>query len=217
MRLPANNRLGLWIAAAVALTCLPEAQAQYYYNGYDGGYHASTAAEGYARGMAEAIRAQGAKNLLDAKASKEYEDARDKYIDNRLKATQAYWDRKKIYDKEMAEQRYAEAQVRREHRERQVLKPLSPEDYNPTTGAIDWPMICKSDKYAEYRDPLTKLFGTRAQYGELSTDDYLQAKQLIKDFRAAITADKELYPKEAVSQSLRFLLNLNRELESNFS
>lgn len=206
------------LVALVGLGLPPSLQAQYpYYDGYDGGYHASTAAEGYARGMSEAIRAQGDKNLRDAQAADIGEDARSKYIDNRLKATEAYWERKKIYDQNMAEQRYAEAQVRREHRARNMLGPITNSDLDPTTGEVHWPMICRDDQYAEYREPLTQLFEKRGAQGELSTAEYMQAKQLIDDFHSAIHANKDTYPKKPLSQSLRFLLKLNRELESSFS
>ena len=167
--------------------------------------------------MGDAIRSQGMKNLADSRAAINLTEARDRQIDNQLKATEAYWEKKKIYDKNMAEKRYKQAQLRKEHRARRVLKPITPQELDPTSGRVAWPMICRGDQYADYREQLDKLFQKRGLYGALESDDYLQAKQLIKDFRAAVTANKAGYPKEALSQSLRFLLKLNRELDANFT
>lgn len=168
------------------------------------------------RGMGDAVRSQGMKNVADSQAAINLTEAQDRAIDNDLKATNAYWDKKKIYEQNTAEKRYKEAQVRQEHRSRRMLKQITPQELDPTSGQLSWPMICREEQYTEYRDPLAKLFQKRGMYGVLESDDYLQAKQLIKDFRAAITANKAAYPSEARSQSLRFLLKLNRELDANF-
>lgn len=205
----------LLLAAAACLLAQAPAMAQYYYNGYGGGYHASTAGESYARGMADAVRSQGMKNLADSRAAINVEQARSANIDNQLKATEAYWERKKIYDKNMAEKRYADAKVRAEHRERNMLSDLSPDDLDPTTGAVAWPALCKQDRYDKYRTTLDALFAKQGADGALSSDDYLTAKQTIKDFRAAITADRGEFPDNIISPSLRFLLKLDRELDAN--
>lgn len=218
---PAATALLGFAATALLGFAATSASAQAYYRGgypgygYGGGYHASTAAEGYARGMAEAVRAQGEKNLNDSRAAINREDARSKYLDNRVKAAETYWERRKVYDKEMAEQRYQEGQRRLDQRNRVMLKELSPDQFNLTTGAVAWPGLLKDPSYNDFRKPLDELFAKRAQYGALTSDEYLQAKELVRTWRGAVTARKASYPEAALRNALRFLLKLNRELDNN--
>lgn len=184
---------------------------------YWGGHYSSTPVEGAQRGMADVIRSQGMNNLANSEAAINLGQARSQNIDNQVKATNAYWEKKNIYEQNMAPRRYEEHQEYQKHRARVQLKPITNKDLDPTTGAIAWQPIHKEARYSEFRDPLDELFARRAQYGELSSDDYLQAKQLIKDFRMAITANKSVYPEAPLRSSLRFLLKLDRELDANFS
>ena len=59
-------------------------------------HHASTAAEGAARGMADVVRSAGAANLMNSEAAINIEDARSKYIDNRMQATNTYFQMKTV-------------------------------------------------------------------------------------------------------------------------
>jgi hypothetical protein len=214
-------RLPLLRAAALALLmgCAPWVSGQAFFDGYGGGYHASTAAEGAARGMADVTRSQGMRNLADSQAAINLTDARSAQIDNQIKSTNAYWERKNIYEENMAPRRYKQEQKRAKHRSRVMLQPLSASQFNPTTGAINWPPLLKQDQYSEYWEPLGKLFETRSQSGELSSNDYLEAKKLIREFRMTVTQDMSGNPDAAapLRSSLRMLLELNRELDSNFS
>ncbi|MEN1679271.1 MAG: hypothetical protein AAGJ46_06730 [Planctomycetota bacterium] len=199
-----------------ALAAMPAAApGQYYFDGYRGGYHASTAAEGYSRGVADVVRSQGAKNLMDSRAAINIEDARSKYLDNRVKAAETYWERRRIYKEARAEEQYAKSQQRQAQRSRVMLRQLAPQDLDPTTGSVAWPVLLKDAAFAKYRESLDGLFAKRAEYGELASADYLEAKTLIRDWRAAVTAAKSQYPEQAVRDALRFLLKLNRELDNN--
>ena len=55
-------------------------------------YHASTAEEGIQRGYADVVRSQGMANLLNSQAATQYEEARKSYIENRMQATQTYFE-----------------------------------------------------------------------------------------------------------------------------
>lgn len=208
-----STRFLLALSAVGAMAAA--APGQYYYNGYRGGYHASTAAEGYSRGVADVVRSQGAKNLMDSRAAINLEDARSKYLDNRVKAAETYWERRRIYQEARAEEQYAKSQQRQAQRSRAMLRQLGPQDLNTTTGDVAWPVLLGDPAFDEYREPLEELFAKRAEYGELSSQDYLQAKTLIREWRADVTAKKNQLPATAVRDSLRFLLKLNRELDNN--
>ena len=93
--------LALMVALAAA-SAPSSGLARDYFYGYRGGYHASTAAEGYQRGMADIIRSRGQANLMNAQAAGYLEDARAKYLENRYRATEIYYERRKIYQQEQA-------------------------------------------------------------------------------------------------------------------
>ncbi len=216
---------------AVLLLSATAAQAQYYSGyygnrpyydgfapggfGYGGGYRASTAAEGYARGMAAVIQAQGQKNLLDSAARKNNEEARSAYLDNRVKAVETYWKRREIYNENMEEKLYKESIERQERVAQVKLKDLSTEEVNPTTGAVKWPVLLANQRYDPFRRPMDELMAKRAQYGMLPVEDLIEAQQIIREWRASVTYDKDFFPDALVRDSLRFLIKLNRELEDN--
>ncbi len=193
-----------------------------YYDGYGYGrggfgygYRASTAAEGYARGMARVIQAQGEKNLMDSAARINNEQARSAYLDNRVKAVETYWKRREIYNENMEEKLYKDSLERQERFAQVKLKEITANELNPTTGAVRWPALLAKERYDRYRVAMDELMAKRAQYGMLPVDDLLDAQQIIRDWREAITQDKAAYSDSLVRDSLRFLLKLNRELEDN--
>ena len=85
-------------------TCLPVVliltastlHAQYYANGWGGWGGSSTVAGSYAHGYADVVRSAGEAELNDSIAAGNYADSRSKEIDNRLKATQTYFQMRDI-------------------------------------------------------------------------------------------------------------------------
>jgi hypothetical protein len=183
----------------------------YYYGG------SSTAGEGYARGAASVIQAQGERNLSNSQAAINLEDAYSKAIDNNVKAANAYYDKKQMHDEYFREHVYAEEQKRATHRARNALPPLVPEEFDRTTGHVNWPQVLQQTQYDQYRLPLDALFSKRAQTGGLSTDDYMQATTATKAWRAKLTSQKKDFPEDALHQIVRFILKLERELNDNLS
>ena len=51
----------------------------------------------------------------------------------------------------------------------------------------------------------------------MGSDDYLQAKTASKEWREMLASQREMYPKNVLSQMTRFVLKLNRELNENLS
>jgi hypothetical protein len=189
-----------------------------YPYGYAGGYHhASTAGEGYRRGLAEVIRSYGENNLANARAQREWEAARKEYIENRLLATKAFWERRQIYQQERAAEQYEEREKAEAFLAKVRLEDLSPQEFDLETGQIVWPKLLADARFKKGREMLDELFARRAQYGELSIDDYSKAESLIKLWRQELTDDQDEFPEEVLRDSLRFLLRLNRELEHNYS
>ncbi|QDU56278.1 hypothetical protein [Aeoliella mucimassa] len=185
-----------------------------YGGGWGDGYHSSTAAEGYLRGMGAAISAQGQANLNNSMASRNMQESYNRALDNRVKQVDTYRWRRDTAEARQAQEQYERRQKTEQHLAKVKLKNLSDDQFNVATGEIAWPVLLRDSKWDEYRVPLEKLMSKRASYGALDMDEYTQAAKLIKDWRAAITAVKDDYPTTAVSAGLRFLLSLNRELDS---
>ncbi len=184
---------------------------QYFYGGWGGYRHASTAAESYARGMADAVRSQGQANLLNARALGEVEDARSKYVDNRLRATQAYYDRRRIRDEYMEEQqmktRYYLAQ------KASALNPLTKSELDPTTGKITWPSLLMQPQFAEDREFFNDIFARRAAEGVASNQDYIAATNRSKSWRQRLTKQRDEYDFNELRDAILFIRRLVEDLE----
>jgi hypothetical protein len=131
---------------------------------WGGGYHASTVEEGVQRGFADVVRSAGAANLMNSMATKNLEDARQKYIENRLQSTETFFEMRR---------------VNREARDANRPRPLSMEQYvrlarmqapdrlsvsqlDPLTGQITWPSVLMIDAFKEDREKIEGLFRERA-------------------------------------------------------
>src|SRR5262245_26341410 len=89
------------ITACVLFLLPAVASAQYW----GGDYHSSTLEEGMQRGHADVVRSYGMANLLNSQAAQNYEQARKDYLDNRLKATQTYFEMRRYHDEAVKAQR----------------------------------------------------------------------------------------------------------------
>jgi hypothetical protein len=127
---------------------------------------ATTAAGSYAQGMSQVIRAQGEYNAYTAKAAIDYQEAQSKYIENREKWTETYFQMK-----EQNQARQAEKAARLKTSSESLAaaakaaapKPLSPDALDPINGTIEWPDVLRDSQYAKPRDELDRLFELRAK------------------------------------------------------
>lgn len=160
---------------------------QRYYPGRYGDYgrggyhHASTAAEGFQRGMADVIRSTGAYNLMTSEAMKNVEDARKKYIENRLQGTQTYFEMRKI-NKQAREAeagpRPTQNDVIRYAQERSPSR-LSASEVDPLTGGIAWPSLLQESAFEMERKRLNEIYEERAGRGSLTASELMEVNRLI--------------------------------------
>ena len=154
------------LVIVVLLATASQASAQW--GPYYGGWHASTAAEGYQRGMADLVRSQGMANLYDSMAAQNLEAARSQQLDNRLKATQTYFEMRQMNREYLAAEKAARntrspgAEPFRNTPKVKLERPGAA-DLDPVTGRIDWPLSLQTDQYSQYRQELDTLFTQRAQ------------------------------------------------------
>jgi hypothetical protein len=173
----------------------------YGYGAYAGGYSPYSQ-----QGMADIIRSSGqaAENLSRARINNE--EARSKYLDNKLKWTEIYWQRKRLGEAELAKD-YAKDRARREQWQEATRgrKPetLSPSQFDAQTGGLEWPDALQGPIYADYRKrieaelELQATTGTNANAGtirniaremqnvlknhirEMSSNEYIAARKFL--------------------------------------
>jgi hypothetical protein len=177
----------------------------------------STAAGDFASGMGNVISAQGQKNLSDSQAAINLTEARSNQIDNQIKSVNAFWEKKGIYGEHQQAENEAIQAERARYLATNGLKSLTPEEFDRSTGQINWPKVLEQKSYDEYRTTLDSLFKKRAYDGFLSGDEYMSANKASKQWRTMIAKQKDQYPQNIMSQMIRFILKVDRELDDNLS
>jgi len=208
--LPILCAVGLAGAAFQTLT-----RAQDMPMGWGGGWgfqaHASTAAEGAARGAADVIQAAGAANLMNSAAMINVEQARSQYIDNRLKGTKTYFEMKqynKDYRKANEKPRPTSEQLFRLAKDA-TPKKLTPQELDPVTGQISWPEALKSNDYSRSREELEALYAQRAESsGKLTLEQFSAIRASIAAMRETLKGKAREMPPQVFSSANTFIRKL---------
>jgi hypothetical protein len=140
---------------------------------------ASTVQEGAARGAAEMIRAAGENNLLNSQAAQNYEAARSQNLDNRVKYAETFYAKRRMNEEYRAAKKTPPPTAEQLFRRSEAAKPkrLSPGEYDPVSGKINWPLLLQSDSFSADRAALEELFGEMATTERLSFDQYQQIRE----------------------------------------
>ncbi len=165
-------------------------------------------------GMANMMQAAGARNLMNAQALGFVEDARRKNIDNRMHATDAYFQMRKVNRESRAAEaspRATQSDLERFARMR-APQPLSPSELDPLTGAVSWPAIFRDDEYKEYRAALDQLYTQRASVGYLTGTQRGGMAQTLDAMEAELRRNINNYIPQDYVQAKRFLDGMRREL-----
>jgi len=172
--------------------------------------HASTLEEGIQRGYGDVVRSYGMANLLNSEAAKNYEQARRDYIENRLKATQAYFEARSYNDSYRRNQRSAPLSMDQYVRlaRQQAPDRLSTSQLDPFTGTINWPLALKRPEYGEHRERIERLFSARAQRTELV---HGQIAKAVEEFSLVLKADVATFEQPEYIVAKNFLDSLAYE------
>ncbi len=158
---------------------------------YGGGYYAGgySPVEGAQRGMADIVRAGGEAAESTSRARVSNEEARQSYLNNKLRWTEVYLERKRLH-KEARAQEHAEDRERRQRylaskRDRRP-ETLPSSMFDPQTGSIEWPEPLKADIYANYRRQIEEELEVRATSGTTANSNKIrdlarQMQSLLKD------------------------------------
>ena len=182
------------LAAMLGLVVTSTAHALQSVNiGYSNN-RASTVAESRARGLSDVIRSRGQYEMDSADARISRTDARSRELDNRMKSTQTYFERRN-YNREQrfgtTEEKYAKKMANQEKYARYMRRAnpnnLSDGQLDPRTGKINWSSTLMQADYKESRDKLDKLFALRArQDGKISGATYEKIDDASQELLAAL-------------------------------
>jgi len=209
-----------FLAALVAMNVASAAQAQYGYPSY----HASTAGEGYARGMADVVRSRGEANVMNSQAVMNMTAADRTAIDNDLARTQTYFEIRRIRDQEAAAKKQERHELAKKRdanrstwmRQTQSTRPrrLDVNELNPVTGALTWPRLLQGPDYSQDREALDRAFASRAATGGLSYEDQQRVAGVADDLSALLKSRIRDLPPRDYLNSHAFLTNLVYESRS---
>ena len=197
--------------AVLLVVYVSVAQGQYW-----GGYidnHASTAGEGYARGMGDLVRSQGMANLDNSEAAINMTEAASRTMDNRQKWTDTYFQMRDANKKYRAQERGPKTSMEAAVRYAQAGKPklLSPSDLDRVDGEISWPLLLKDARYADARTELEALFAKRAELGGITIDDYFMINRVTKSLLDQLKSQVRDVPAAEYVAAKRFVESLTYE------
>lgn len=179
-------------------------------NYYGGGY---SPVEGYQRGLADVIRSRGQAAENYSRARINNEEARRKYIENKLRWTEIYWQRKRLGEAELAKD-HAEDRERRQrwieaNRDRQ-LETLPPSQFDAETGGIEWPEALQADIYAEYRAQIEEELERQATSG--STSNSPKIRSLARQMQSVLKEQIRSMPANDYIAARKFLDRLVNQM-----
>jgi hypothetical protein len=200
--------LPIVLAVTILLSAVSSGEAQYRrrYGGGGGG----TAASAYMNGMSSVIQSEGAYNLMTAQAAIAAQQAESQYLQNRLAATQTYFEMRKM-NKQYREEERAKpmsGEALTHYYEQMKPKRMTATQVDPVTGQITWPTPLQDEAYASYREQLDSLYKLRAEHKDFNYNDVrLAAEGMQTEFKKHLD---EFAPQD-FEKSNRFLEELAAE------
>ena len=144
-------------------------------------HHASTAAEGYLRGVAAVMHAQGQYNRMTAEAMVAAEQARQLQIQNRELAASTRFSMQAANEQARAKARRPRITGEQAARlaGRAVPERPSPREVDPETGWVSWPISLQGTEFDQSRQRMESLLARRAASGQLGADDVARADEAV--------------------------------------
>ncbi len=178
-----------------------------------GGYHASTAAEGAARGLADIIRSQGLANKLNAEAATEFQHANRLALENAEKWVDTYFatrEKNRAYRASERGPRPTSSDLIRYSKAR-LPERLSPSDVDVLSGTIYWPLLLQEQDLAADRKQIEQLVDKWVSTGKLSPREYLQLRRRTDAMKGALRERIEQMPPADYLAARSFLESLAYE------
>lgn len=155
-------------------------------------------------------RASGEYNLLSSQARIARAEARRYELENRLRATEVYFQMRLLNRQYRAMLRGPRPTLDALKRYAAAGRPdrLSPSELDAVTGEISWPVLLRDDRYTDYRAQLENLFAERAAADEISTASYLRIHRTTRSFLKALEKRVAYVPQMDYIAAKRFLQSL---------
>ena len=199
----------------VATACVPSAVwSQRYRDPYYVDNRASTPAESYSRGLADVTRSAGERNLSNSEAALNYTDARSKQLDNDLKATDTYFQKRQMNESYTAAERrprLSDEALFRVNKQRMPDR-VSASRLDSVTGEIAWPFVLQDKAFDKHRAKLEADFAERAEKGgSIGPDAYLEIRKTTEEMTSELKKLVRKYPGTDYAQARKFIKSLSYE------
>ena len=116
-------------------------------------------------GMSDMVRSAGSYNLQTSQAAINMTQAESSHLANQMQGAQNYYQMNGMYQIYQKKQDQAQPGLTSEESWRlaqeNLPKRMRPNQLDPVTGKIYWPMMLTDPRYDEYRQPIDKLFAER--------------------------------------------------------
>jgi hypothetical protein len=183
-----------------------------YGYGYGAGFGGGTAEGNALAGMSTVIRSAGEYNLMSSAAGVNFEEARGKYLDNRAKWTQQYFQMRETRSAIDAQRKEAARQSREAQYAAAKATPPRPEwpvGLDPVTGHISWPEPLMADEFAGPRKQLDQLFELRAKTSQASATT-LKIRAATEELSKTLRSQVQKIPANEYMAARKFIDELDR-------
>ena len=181
-----------------------------------GGFGGGTAEGNELMGMSTVIRSAGEYNLMSAQAGVNFEEARSKYLDNRAKWTEQYFQMRETRSAIDAQRREAARQSREAQYAAAKSAPPRPEwpvGLDPVTGHITWPETLLATEFDKPRKQLDDLFELRAKTSEAAGTS-LKIRAAAAELSKALRSRVEKIPANEYMSARKFIDELDRTVRA---
>lgn len=190
---------------------------QWYGGGGYGGIGWGGAAGGVGEiysGMGNLVRSEGQRNVLNAEAEKQYqqalqenEKARAMHLENQKNIHAEQLRRRREAKAMNAEDR--EAALAARERQQEFLdahrpQPLDKSQFNPSTASIDWPPALRASDFSDLRNSIEMLFQSRSKYGA-NSDVTRQITKAVGELKDLLRSQILKIPGSDYSEARKFL------------
>jgi hypothetical protein len=219
-------------AVFAAVTCLaqqtqnPQPTMVSFVGGYGGyGRHdnsysyvnnrALTPGESFDRGRADIVRSKGDYNLLTSQAAINAAEATKNDIQNRDLWIKTYFQMRRDNQAARIVERGPRPTADEFTRYAQMgkPKPLGRDQLDAVSGKIYWPRLLRTEQFAANRALLDEVFLKKIQYGDISMEDLMKAREVANKMMDQLNEQiRDIPPMEYISTQ-QFLASLAYEVQ----
>jgi len=183
-------------------------------NNWNYQHHASTAEEGYFRGAASVIQADGLANYSNSLAAVNFQEAYRRQLENSRLYVQVFLERREMVRQYL--DRYGDHPPTRETLER-VAKAALPDrltadEYDPMTGKLVWPHVLRDAAYEPFRLRIDELMASRTPENSGDGSPWQrELHQLIDGMQRLLRQNIDTVTAQQYARAKWFLISLNYE------